>query len=70
MVMVFSLKPRTKPLQRKVCFPMIRLNRGAIAPALYSTISGVSQTDLLGAALEIFLNKKTVQNVFLYSEKL
>jgi hypothetical protein len=48
MVMVFSLKSRTAtPILRKVCLPMIRLYRGALAPASYSSISGVNRTDLL-----------------------
>ncbi len=47
MVMIFSLKSRTAPILCKVYLPMIRSYKDALAPALNSTISGVSQTDLL-----------------------
>ncbi len=47
MVMVFFLKSRTTPISCKVCLPMIKSYRGALAPALYYTISGVSWTELL-----------------------
>jgi hypothetical protein len=47
MVMVFSLKSRTAPILCKVCLPMIRSYKGDGVPILYSTISGVSHTDLL-----------------------
>jgi hypothetical protein len=47
MVMVFSLKSRTAHILCKVCLPMFRPYRDVLAPASYSTISGVSQTDLL-----------------------
>jgi hypothetical protein len=38
MVMVFSLKGRTAPILCKFCLPMIRLYKGALTPACYSTI--------------------------------
>ena len=47
MVMVFSLKSNTAPISCKVCFPIIRSYKGAVAPASYSTMSGVRCTDLL-----------------------
>ncbi len=47
MVKVFSLKSRTTPISCKVCLPMIRSYRGAEAPALYSTVSGIKLIDLL-----------------------
>ncbi len=46
-VMVLSLKSRTAPMSCKLCLPMIRSYRGALAPGSYSTISGVRCTDLL-----------------------
>ncbi len=46
-VMVFSLKSRTAPMSCKLCLPMIRSYRGALASVSYSTISGVKCTDLL-----------------------
>ncbi len=45
--MVFSLKSRTTPMPCKLCLPMIRLYRGALAFWSYSTISGAKCTDLL-----------------------
>jgi len=48
MVMVFSLKSNTAPILCKVCLPIIRSYKGAVAPASYSTMSGVRWTDLLG----------------------
>ena len=47
MVMVFSSKSRTAPMSCKLWLSIIRLYRGALAPALYSNISGVRWTDLL-----------------------
>ena len=47
MVMVFSLKFRTAPISCKDCLPVIRSHRGAEAPALYSTVSGIKLIDLL-----------------------
>ena len=47
MVMVFSLKSNTAPISCKVCLPIIRSYKGAVAPASYSTMSGVRCTDLL-----------------------
>ena len=47
MVMIFSLKFNTAPISCKVCKPIIRSYKGAVAPALYSTMSGVRCTDLL-----------------------
>ncbi len=46
-VMVLSLKSRTAPMPCKLCLPMIRSYRGALAPGSYSTISGIRCTDLL-----------------------
>jgi hypothetical protein len=43
----FLLESRTAPKSCKVCLPMIRSYIGAVAPASYSTISGVRWTDLL-----------------------
>jgi hypothetical protein len=43
----FSLKSRTTPILCKVCLPMIRSYKGDGAPTLYSTMSGVRQTNLL-----------------------
>ena len=47
MVMVFSLKSSTAPISCKVCLPIMRSYIGAVAPASYSTMSGVRWTDLL-----------------------
>jgi hypothetical protein len=47
MVMVFSLQSNTAPISCKVCLPIIRSYKGAVAPASYSTMSGVRCTDLL-----------------------
>jgi len=47
MVMVLSLKSNTAPISCNVCLPMMRSYKGAVAPALYSTMSGVRWTDLL-----------------------
>ncbi len=47
MDMDVSLKSRTASMSCKVCLPMIRSYIGALAPASYSTISGVRWTDLL-----------------------
>jgi len=47
MVMVFALKSNTAPISCKVCLPIIRSYKGAVAPASYSTMSGVMCTDLL-----------------------
>ncbi len=47
MVMVFYLKSNTAPILCKVCLPIIRSYKGAVASALYSTMSGVRWTDLL-----------------------
>jgi hypothetical protein len=47
MVMVFSLKSNTAPISCKVCLPIIRSYKGAVAPASYFTMSGVRCTDLL-----------------------
>jgi len=41
MVMVFSLKSNTAPISCKVCVPIIRSYKGAVAPASYSTMSGI-----------------------------
>jgi hypothetical protein len=41
----FEVQDRTYIVQ--VCLPMIRSYKGDGAPTLYSTISGVRQTDLL-----------------------
>jgi hypothetical protein len=46
-VMVFSLKSITAPILCKVCLPIMRSYIGAVAPASYSTMSGVRWTDLL-----------------------
>ena len=46
-VMVFSLKSSTAPISCKVCFSIMRSYIGAVAPASYSTMSGVRWTDLL-----------------------
>jgi hypothetical protein len=46
-VMVFSLKSSTAPISCKVCLPIMRSYIGVVAPALYSTMSGVRWTDLL-----------------------
>ena len=45
--MVFSLKSNTAPISCKVCLPIIRSYKGAVAPASYSTMSGARCTDLL-----------------------
>jgi len=47
MVMVFSLKSNTAPISCRVCLPIIRSYKGAVAHASYSTMSGVRCTDLL-----------------------
>jgi hypothetical protein len=47
MVMVFSLKSNTAPISCKGCLPTMRSYIGAVAPASYSTMSGVGWTDLL-----------------------
>ncbi len=47
MVMVFSLKSNTAPISCNVCLPIIRSYKGAVAPASYSTMSGVKWIDLL-----------------------
>ncbi len=63
MIVVFSLKFRMAPILCKVCLPMIRSYRGALAPAMYSTISGVSQsTDLLA---EYFTKEMSISPTFL-----
>jgi len=41
MVMVFSLESNTAPISCKVCLPIIRSYKGAVAPVSYSTMSGV-----------------------------
>jgi len=47
MVMVFSLKSSTAPISCNVCLLMMRSYKGAVAPASYSTMSGVKWIDLL-----------------------
>jgi len=45
MVMVFSLKSSTAPISCNICLPMMRSYKGAVAPASYSTMSGVTWID-------------------------
>ncbi len=45
--MVFSLKSNTALISCSVCLPIMRSYKGDVAPASYSTMSGVRWTDLL-----------------------
>jgi hypothetical protein len=60
MVMVFSVTSRTAPILCKVC---LRSYKGDGAPTLYSTISGVSRTDLLA---EYSIREMSIVPTFLF----
>ena len=62
MVMVFSLKSNTAPISCKVCLPIIRSYKGAVAPASYSTMSGVRCTDLLS---EYSAKERVISSTFI-----
>jgi hypothetical protein len=51
MVMVLPLNSNTAPISCNVCLPTIRSYKGAVAPASYSTMSGVKWIDLLSEYL-------------------